>query len=67
MTRFLRNHAASLVVVRRPRLSLSVAPKCIGRYQTHSTFQKALNDQEAAVALYYPYYPTPGAHPPAQH
>ena len=34
MTRFLRNHASSLVVVRRPRLSLSVAPKCIGRYQT---------------------------------
>ena len=35
------------------------------KFKLTTAFQKALNDQEAAVTLYYSYPPTPGNHPPA--
>jgi hypothetical protein len=34
------------------------------KFKLTTAFQKALNDQEAAVTLYYSYPPTPGNHPP---
>ena len=37
------------------------------KFKLTAAFQKALDDQEAAVTLYYSHPPTPGAHPTAPH
>ena len=34
------------------------------KFKLTAAFQKALDDQEAAVTLYYAHLPVPGAHPP---
>ena len=35
------------------------------KFKLTTTFQKALDDTEAAVTLHYAHPPAPGAHPPA--
>ena len=37
------------------------------KFKLTMAFQKALDDNEAAVTLHYAHSPAPGAHPPAPH